>query len=245
MKTAVITGTSSGIGKAICDLLLNEGFKVYGISKTYSEVENQNFVWIEADLTDNNSYEQIPENIAEGYIDVLINNAGIAFEHRALDFSDQNFNRIFNLNFKAPILLTQALKEKIQNGLVINTSSVSDRLVGENYSLYCSSKSALNIYFDVIALEEINIKFLSILPSYVDTPLLRKLQENNKEFDWLSVIKAEEIAQFVGQLVKDNSSFPSGAKIIIVSDALREDLEYNENLWGYNVTTKKLLKLKR
>ena len=242
-KIAVVTGSSSGIGKAISDLLLEMGYKVYGVSLDSRPSDNPNFLSIKADLTDAGSYSLISQAIKEEKIDLLVNNAGVAFEKGALDFSEDSFGRMSDVNFKAPILLTKEFKNKLTGGLVINISSVSDRLVGENYALYCSSKAALNRYFDVVALEEKSIKFASILPSYVDTPLLRKLQENNRDFAWEATMKPEQIAELVGKVVKDGKDISSGAKIIAVSDALKEDLEYKENLLGYNVTTQKLFTL--
>ncbi len=244
MKIAVITGSSSGIGKAIADLLLAIGYKVYGISRSKSFFRNTKFIWIKADLTKIKDYSQISKSIKENKIDVLINNAGVAFEKSALDFTEKSFNRMFDINFKAPILLTEKLKGKLFGNLVINISSVSDRLVGEKYALYCSSKAALNKYFDVVALEEKKIKFISILPSYVDTSLLRNLQKNNRDFDWVGTIKPTQIAELVGTIV-ENKNIPTGSKIIAVSNSLKEDLEYKENLWSYNVTTKNLLRLKQ
>ena len=243
-KVAIVTGSSSGIGKAIAALLLNLNYKVYGVSKSPSVFNNGNFIWVQADLTSENDLQRITKEIKDDSINILINNAGIAFEKGALAFTELEFRKIFDLNFKAPILFTQALKEKLNKGLVINISSVSDRLVGEFYALYCSSKPAFNIYFDVVALEEKDMKIISILPSYVDTPLLRKLQENSKNFDWNLTMKPEQIAEFVGRVINDNEDLSSGAKVIVVSDSLKEDLEYNENLWGYNVNTKQLSKIK-
>ena len=242
-KVAVITGSSSGIGKAIAALLLNLNYKVFGVSKSPSVFNDKNFIWIQSDLTSENDLQRITQEIKEDSINVLINNAGTASEKEALAFTELEFRKIFDLNFKAPILLTQALKGRLSKGLIINISSVSDRLVGEFYALYCSSKAALNIYFDVVALEEKDMKIISILPSYVDTPLLRKLQENNKDFDWNLTMKPEQIAEFVGRVINDNEDLSSGAKVIVVSDSLKEDLEYNENLWGYNTSTKQLSKL--
>lgn len=240
MKIAVITGTSSGIGESISNLLLSMGFKVYGISRTPSKNLHENFIWIRADITDPNSFAHIFDSIKENSVDILVNNAGTAFERGALNLNEESFERIFDLNFKAPILLTSVLKEKLQKGIVVNISSVSDRLVGENHALYCSSKAALNTYFDVVALEEKNIRIVSILPSYVDTPLLKRLHKNNKDFDWSLPMKPHEIADFIGQIINQEKDIPSGAKVIVAPEALKEDFLYDENLWGYN-TTKKIL----
>lgn len=243
-KIAVVTGVSSGIGESICKTLLQKDYKIYGVSTTKPSLKNSHFIWIKADLREPSFYSQINNRVVEDEIDVLINNAGIAIERGALDVTLDSFEEVFGVNFKAPILLTKALRDKIEGGLVINISSVSDRLVGEKYSLYCSSKAALNIYFDVIALEEKGFKVVSILPSYVDTPLLRKLQEN-RDFPWDAVMKPDQIAEFVQRIIEEQSSIDTGTKIIVISDSLKEDLEDVENLWGYNVDTRELFRLKK
>lgn len=244
MKTAIVTGASSGIGKAISYLLLQLGYKVYGISRTKPSLKNPHFVWIKADLLKSSNYIQISKTIKERIIDVLVNNAGIAFEENSLKFNEESFDQMFGINYKAPILMLKILKKKLYGSLVINISSVSDRLVGENYALYCSSKTALNVYFDVIALEERNIKIISILPSYVDTPLLRKLQRKQK-FDWSATLKPGQVAEFVVRVIGDKDELSTGSKVIVVTDKLKEDLKYEENLWGYNATDKKLVRLSR
>jgi NAD(P)-dependent dehydrogenase (short-subunit alcohol dehydrogenase family) len=241
-KIAVVTGTSSGIGKAITKSLLTKGFKVYGIARTYADIQHSNFVPIEADLSNPASYQLIKNSITEDYIDILINDAGVAFETPALAFTEIDFKKMFGINFCAPILLTQTFKEKLR-GFVINISSVSDRVIGENFALYCSSKSALNIYFDIIALEEKNIKFISLLPSYVDTPLLRTLQKNNPDFDWSATVQPADISLLINKIIDAPQDFFSGTHIIVATEALKEDFEYHENIWGYNTDTNELKKL--
>ncbi len=241
-KVAVVTGTSSGIGKAITEVLLQNGYKVYGISRESGEVSSPNFVWIKADLLDLSVYDLILKEIQEERIDLLINNAGIVIKQNGFEFTEMAFETTFGTNFKAPVLLTKALKNKLDKGLVINISSVSDRLVGEEYGLYCASKAALNKYFETTALEEKSIRFISILPSYVDTPLLRKLQEG-REFNWDEIVKPQEVAELVEKIIKGEVEVSSGAKIVVVSEALTEDLKYDEDLYGYNTTTKSLTKL--
>jgi NAD(P)-dependent dehydrogenase (short-subunit alcohol dehydrogenase family) len=240
-KVAVVSGTSSGIGKAICEKLLSENYKVYGISRNQSIFDNQNFTSIQVDLCDEKNYEIILSKINEEKIDLLVNNAGVCFEVNGLEFTKNNFESMFFTNFRAPILLTQTLKNKLTSGLVINISSVSDRIVGEKYGLYCSSKAALNKYFEVIALEEKQIKFVSVLPSFVDTPMIRPYHEN--DLNWNEILKPNQIADFVKLIIESGNKFASGTKIIVVTNSLKDDLEYKEDLWGYNVDTKELIKL--
>jgi len=241
-KVAVVTGASSGIGKAFTEKLLFVGYKVYGVCKSHVSGVSLGATGIQADLTKLNSFEKISAAIREDKIDVLINNAGVCFEEVGLAFTEDSYLKLFDLNLKAPILLTQKLKNKLLDGIVVNISSASDRIVGEGYALYCSSKAAFSKYFEAVALEEKKIKFITILPSYVDTPLLRKLHPE-KDFNWSEVLKPEEVANFVGEVIENKRELKSGAKVIVVNDALKEDLEYNEDLWGYNTTTKDLIKL--
>ena len=241
-KTVVVTGSSSGIGKAIAELLLGKGYKVYGVSRDVETINNSNFAQIKADLLDQASYEEITKAINEQHIDLLVNNAGIIIKQKGLEFTEDAFEKTFSTNFKAPILLTQSLKNKLNNSLVINISSVSDRLVGEGSGLYCASKAGLNKYFETIAIEEKTIKFVSILPSYVDTPLLHRLEDGN-DFNWSEVIKPEQIAELIEKIITEEIKVSSGVKIIVVTDALKEDFEYDEDLWGYNVDSQTLTKL--
>jgi len=100
----------------------------------------------------------------------------------------------------------------------------------------------LNIYFDAVALEHPEFKIISILPSYVDTPLLHRLQTGS-EFDWSEPLKPKEIAELIGELTDDNSRLVTGSRIVVVNEALREDLEYKESLWAYYADRKEMLRL--
>jgi NAD(P)-dependent dehydrogenase (short-subunit alcohol dehydrogenase family) len=243
-KIAVVTGSSSGIGKAISEFLLINGYKVYGVSREPGTIKNDFYTPVKADLTKVSEYDFILNSIKENKIDLLINNAGTIIRQNGLDFTENSFKKIFDINLIAPILLAQKLRDKISGGMVINVSSVSDRLVGKGFSLYCSSKAALCKYFEVISLEEKSTTYLTLLPSYVDTPLLRNLHKD-KDFNWNETMKSEQVAEFIGLAISGKQKLSSGAKIILVSEELREDFDYDEDLWGYNVNTKKLTELKR
>ena len=162
MKIAVITGSSYGLGLSITKLLLSNDFKVYGISRSEPPIKNSNFVWIKADLLNDNDLKNVSDKIKEEKIDLLVNNAGTAILESSLNLIEKNFDFTFDLNFKAPIKLASLLKYKIQDGLIINISSNSDRFAQKDYGLYSASKAALNIYFDTIAVENKNIKTSNI-----------------------------------------------------------------------------------
>ncbi len=245
MKIAIVTGSSKGIGESVARNLLKNDFKVYGISRSISDIKDPNFVWVNSDLTKPESFSEISKQIVENKIDLIVNNAGIAFAQDGLELTDKEFEEVFNLNFKSPIYLIKTLFEKIKGGTVITISSVSDRLVGPKFGLYCASKAAISKYVEALSKENSDIKFVTLLPSYVDTPLLRKLHGEGQfsDFEWNEIIKPEQIAEFINDILSEKYKIESGAKIIIATDSLVEDFEYDENLYGYNVSDKKLLEL--
>ena len=245
MKTAIVTGSSKGIGEAVSRNLLENNYKVYGISRTAPRIDNSNFIWIQSDLNSLASFKEISDQITEDKIDLIVNNAGVAFAQNGLELTDKEFEEVFNLNFKSPIYLIKALFEKIKGGTVMTVSSVSDRLVGPKFGLYCASKAAISKYVEALSKENSDIKFVTLLPSYVDTPLLRKLHGEGQfsDFEWNEIIKPEQIAEFINDILSEKYKIESGAKIIIATDSLVEDFEYDENLYGYNVSDKKLSNL--
>ena len=240
-RVAVVSGSSYGIGEAISRKLLENGFKVYGISRTPPKFDNPKFVWLKADLMSESDIKNIPGQIEEKSIGLLVNNAGTAINEEVLEFKDGDFDQIFGLNFVAPIKLTIALFSKLTNGIVINISSLADRFPD---GLYGSSKAALNNYFETIAAEYRDTKIIDALPSYVDTPLLRSLHKDQKDFDWSQTNQPEQIAEFVDFMLENSENIESGSRVVVVSSA-QDDGEYDpEKLWLFVTDKKKLTRLK-
>lgn len=233
-KVAVVTGASSGIGHAISARLLNEKFKVYGISRTEPDFKDSNFVWLKLNLLNRNELNTLSSKISEHNIDLLVNDAGTAILEDSLQCSMSTFEKTFHLNFLAPILVCKHLVGKLNAALLINISSLSDRIPDNEFAMYCASKAALNIYFDSIQTEYKTFKVINILPSYVDTPLLRKLI-GSEPFDWEEVVQPENMAHLVLQLL-DNNSIPTNSRVFAVTDALFDDVKSKEDIFVYNAT---------
>jgi hypothetical protein len=243
VKIAIVTGASYGLGKAISRKLLSLNFKVYGISRTSPLIKNSQFIWLKADLTNPSSLNSIPALIKEKNIGLLVNNAGTAFEKKALDLTDDDFEKMFNLNFKVPIKLTNILFSKLSNGLVINISSVSDRYPDPLYGLYGSSKAALNIYFETIAEENKNIKVVNVLPNYINTPLQHKVSDSHKDFDWKMTMQPDQVAEIIPYIIANTTKIESGSRIIVVSKSTGDYSKNPEKLWIYTVDDKKMKKI--
>lgn len=243
MKTAIVTGSSYGIGYSITSKLLNEGYKVYGISRSETKIDNENFVWLKCDLYNQEEIKKTATLIKEEKIDLLINNAGTHFEEYGSDFSSDSFKKMFDLNFVAPILLSKLLFNKLIRGTIINVSSTSDRFAEAGSGLYCASKAALNMFFEAFSMENNNIKVIHLLPNYVDTPLQRSMKHDTN-FDWGQCVSSDDVANTIIRIAKDEINVETNTKIMVLNNKSLDATEDPEKLLFYNVDTKEVKKLK-
>ena len=243
MKTAVITGASYGIGESITEALLKEGWKVYGVSRSKPGFQNERFVWLKCDLSEPAEISDCLRAIEEPMLDVLVSNAGIIELEKASAVTRASYEKTFSVNVLAPMLLVNALRDKISHATVISISSVSDRIPEANMALYSSSKAANTIYFDALADELKEAKVYVLLPDYVDTPMQHQINGDSEDFDWTATIKAGDVARICRDLISGNVSIESGANMIIVTEKLKDDLKSVEKIYGLNVETNELDRL--
>lgn len=239
MKNAVITGASYGLGAAISYKLIKLGYKVYGISRTKPKLDNPNFIWIKADLLNNTELTSVLKQVPDQHLDLLINNVGVCFLKKTLDYTDDDFEKMFNLNFKVQVKVTQLLFEKLTDGLIINVSSLADRYPDPTWGLYSSSKTALNLFFETMAEENKQVKIISLLPSYMDTPMQHQVHDGT-DFDWNQCMKPEDVADALSNIILNNKEIETGSRLII-EKSIDESEEYTpEKLWTYSVVQDKL-----
>ncbi len=212
--TAIVTGASRGIGRIIALKLaaLNYNLVITGrnsqlLNKVKSEIESEGSqcLVIEADL----SLEDSPERIVEetwrhfGQIDVLINNAGSSFSAPVEETDIKVWNRLFEVNARAPFFLCKAaipfLRES-ENPFIINICSVVGFKGYANQSVYSSSKHALAGFTKVLAKEvqKHGIKVHLISPGGVGTEMVREMRP---DIDTDELIQPEEIADIIGFLL--------------------------------------------
>ena len=167
-KVALITGSSSGIGKAIALLFAEEGADVIICSNTSNEEGNNvlkevikkgsNAIYIQADLTKESDIKSLFSKIKEKYgkLDILINNAGRTFNIPFKDITEETITRDINTNLTSAILCSKyALEIMNKEGWIVNTSSIR----GIDYSGrsgiigYCSAKAGINSFTKTLAME--------------------------------------------------------------------------------------------
>ena len=152
MKTAVITGASSGIGKELTKRLLSLGYKVIGISRTVedSEFNTTSFSAIKADLSNEKETLKVCQMLKKVDISVLINSAGFGMFEPHEELSARSIVDMSFLNLTSPMLLTNAtLRELKENsGYLININSIEALKSSKFAGVYSATKSGLKAFGD-------------------------------------------------------------------------------------------------
>lgn len=202
-KVAIVTGSNTGLGQGICKAYVEAGAKVVGVSRRPSdetaEICGKNFYNVLADLS---SCDVIPEVIDEtlkkfGRIDILVNNAGIIKRQDSIEFSEEDWDSVLNVNLKTVFFLTQAVAKQFlkQNsgGKIINIASMLSYQGGIRVPSYTASKSAIKGVTMTLANEwaKYGINVNGIAPGYMATNNTQNLrQDEERSADILARIPA-------------------------------------------------------
>lgn len=157
-KVILITGGSSGIGKATGKYLLDKGFTVYGTSRNPGLAQDSPFPLLALDVRDTNSIQAaVAEVIAKsGAIDVLINNAGVGITGPLEEIPAQEIKNNFDTNLFGPIEVMKAVLPHMRNqksGLIINITSIAGYMGLPYRSVYSASKGALELITEALRME--------------------------------------------------------------------------------------------
>ena len=157
-KVILITGGSSGIGKAIGEFLLEKGYIVYGTSRNASAIANSKIQLIDLDVRDSNSIKACVAKILEleGRIDVLINNAGVGITGPLEEIPLEEIKNNFETNVFGPIETMKAVLPQMRiqkRGLIINITSIAGYMGLPFRSIYSSSKGALELITESLRME--------------------------------------------------------------------------------------------
>lgn len=195
MKNAIVTGASSGIGRACTEKLLALDYKVYGLSRT-SDFKDKNFSHVEIDLTQTKKIQKL-ENYNPH---ILINCAGIGHFAPHEELSFDQIGEMIALNLTAPMLLTKlflrALKQ--HSGYIFNINSISGIQPALFGATYGASKAGLR-HFGTSLFKEARksgLKVININPDITNTPFFDDLHFRPTE-DSQTYIEPKDIADII------------------------------------------------
>jgi len=241
-KVALITGGTSGIGKATAELFAKEGAKVVitGRNEQRGQTiadeiakENARTLFIATDVSRAADCRRAIDQTIEkfGSLHILFNNAGVFYAQDAVECSEQEWDEQIDTNLKGTFLMSKyALPHMIRqgSGVIINNSSGWGLVGGDKAVAYCASKGGVVLLTKAMAIDHgrQGIRVNCICPGDVDTPMLPQDAQFRKmrwEDYWSGAANRpmgrvgtpKEIAKVVLFLASDDSSFMTGAAVAV------------------------------
>jgi len=170
-KVILITGASSGIGKAIATYLIKKEYKVYGTSRNPEKVKGLPFKLITLDVTNPASISKAVQHVLmkEKRIDVLINNAGVGITGPIEETPTEEMRKIFNTNLFGAIDVIKAVLPNMRlqkSGLIINITSIAGYMGLPYRGIYSATKGALELVTEALRMEvkEFGVKVTNVAP---------------------------------------------------------------------------------
>lgn len=234
-KVAIITGASRGIGSGIAKVFAQQGANVAFTYSSSTEsalaLENELIAsgtkakGYKSNAADFNEVQKLIEDVlAEfGTIDILINNAGITKDNLLMRMSEEDFDKVIEINLKSVFNMTKAVQKtmlKNRKGSIINMSSVVGVKGNAGQANYAASKAGMIGFTKSVALElgSRNIRCNAIAPGFIETEMTAKLNEDTVK-GWRESIPLkrggtpEDIANVCVFLASDMSAYVTGQVI--------------------------------
>ncbi len=242
-KIALVTGAASGIGRACAEILAREGASVVltdvqasgedvaaGIVKAGGKAR-----FVGHDVTSESEWKSIVAGIekAEGRLDVLVNNAGIAVAGLIHELSLDQWRHQMAVNVDGVFLGVKTalpLMRKGKAGSIVNISSIAGLRGAANLSAYCTSKGAVRLFTKSVAIEcaamQDGIRCNSVHPGLIETPIWGQVVPGSNEpmdLDAAAALRVplrrkgwpEDIAKVVLFLASDDSGYMTGEEVVV------------------------------
>ena len=239
-KVAIVTGSGSGIGKAIAIRLASEGATVVVDyrnrpeqamdTKTKAEAAGGKAITVQSDVTKMADTQNIVDQayLQLGRCDILVNNAGIEKRADFWDVTEQDYDAVLNVNLKGAFFLTQFFVRRLRDaklpGRIINISSVHEDMAFPHFSTYCASKGGIRMLMRNLAVElgPLGITVNNIAPGAIATPINKALLEDKPKLDALlaniplsRLGTSEEVAGLAAFLASDEAAYVTGSTYVI------------------------------
>jgi len=235
-KVALVTGSTGGIGTALCKRLDQEGYIVVGNSrcsnkaiatKNALKLEGCNIHMMQGDVADYDSVAKMIESVEReiGKIDILINNAGITRDMRFTKMGKEDWDEVMNTNLTGVFNCTRHVINGMMErgyGRIINISSVNGQKGQFGQTNYSAAKAGLHGFTKSLALEvaKYGVTVNTVSPGYIGTEMVMAVPERVREQIVAQIPVGrlgyiEEVAEAVVYLLSDQSSFMTGSNLSI------------------------------
>lgn len=239
-RVAVVTGSSSGIGRAIAISLAEAGANVAvsfhsdeaSAAKVTEEIRALGRKAVSGKLAagDPESVKAYFDSVKQqlGEVDILVNNAGIDGKTAPIsEMALEDWDEVIRVNLRGPFLCSHAvLKGMIArgNGVILNITSVHEVIPWSGHTAYCASKAALAMMTRSMAqeMQGNGVRIVSLAPGAIRTPINREVWEDPEKLADLKtkipmgrIGEAEEIARVARMLVSDEASYLTGVTVTV------------------------------
>ncbi len=239
-KTALVTGASRGIGRAIADKLLREGAAVVIGDIMDANLDGDdstqpgNLTYMRLDVSDAGNIASVMEKVValHGRLDILVNNAGIMFERLMEDTSEEDWDRMMDINVKGVFLCSKhaiAPMRESGGGSIVNIGSIEGNANNPEHTAYAASKGAVHALTRAIAVDEgtrSRVRCNCVCPGWINTELndayfnqLKDPEEGKEAIRGLHPVgrmgTPEDIANMVCWLASDESGFVTGQEFTV------------------------------
>lgn len=229
-KCAIVTGATKGIGLAIANQLVEDGYSVIGTyvssydEKTLDQISQGKFRLVRVNGANFEECDAfIKDILKDGPIDVLVNNAGIVDDNLLMRMSEDSFDEVIASNLKSVFNLCKAVNRSMmrqKNGVIINISSVIGLVGNVGQSNYAASKAGVIGFSKSLAKElaSRNIRVNCIAPGYIETPMTDALNDETanairQEIALNRFGKPQDIANAVSFLASEKANYITGQTI--------------------------------